>query len=243
MRVEKTHPASPAALALASLGAVAFTLLVSSVLVLAAGAPVGRTYGLLLQGAFGSVFAWSETLTRAVPLLLTGLAAAVAFRARLFNIGAEGQLYAGALAAVAVGGLHGGSGLAAPTWLLFPAMLVAAALRRRAPVARSHPAQGEARRRRSGDHAVAQLHRPAVRLGHARRADEGPRCDGLAAERGAQPELELARLVKARGCTAAWRSRWCLLAASGRCSAVRSRVSTSAPSALMRARPPSPACR
>ena len=48
-----------------------------------------------------------------MPLILTGLAAAVAFRARLFNIGAEGQLYAGALAAVAVGGLHGGSGLRA----------------------------------------------------------------------------------------------------------------------------------
>jgi simple sugar transport system permease protein len=54
MRVEKRLQPSPAALALASLGAVAFTLLVSSVLVLAAGAPVGRTYGLLLQGAFGS---------------------------------------------------------------------------------------------------------------------------------------------------------------------------------------------
>ena len=57
-------------------------------------------------------FAWSETLTRATPLILTGLSAAVAFRARLFNIGAEGQLYAGALAAVAVGGLHGGAGFA-----------------------------------------------------------------------------------------------------------------------------------
>ena len=45
-----------------------------------------------------------------MPLILTGLAATVAFKARLFNIGAEGQLYAGALAAVAVGGLHGGSG-------------------------------------------------------------------------------------------------------------------------------------
>ncbi len=63
---------------------------------------------------------WTETLTRATPLILTGLAAAVAFRARLFNIGAEGQLYAGALAAVAVGGLHGGSGFALPTRLLFP---------------------------------------------------------------------------------------------------------------------------
>jgi ABC-type uncharacterized transport system permease subunit len=75
-----------------------------------AGAPVGRAYALLLEGGFGSRFALTETLTRATPLILTGLAAAVAFRARLYNIGAEGQLYAGALAAVAVGGLHGGSG-------------------------------------------------------------------------------------------------------------------------------------
>ena len=93
-----------------------------------AGAPVGHTYVLLLQDAFGSVVALSETLTRAIPLMLTGLAAAVAFKARLFNIGAEGQLYAGALAAVAVGGLHGGSGFAIAPGLLFIFMIVAAAL-------------------------------------------------------------------------------------------------------------------
>ena len=74
---------------------------------------MGRAYALLLEGGFGSRFAWSETLTRATPLILTGLAVAVAFRARLYNIGAEGQLYAGALAAVAVGGLHGGAGFVA----------------------------------------------------------------------------------------------------------------------------------
>lgn len=128
MRLEKRAQASPLALVGASVLAVAFTLLVSSALVLWAGAPVGQTFGLLLQGAFGSLFAWSETLTRAVPLLLTGLAATVAFKARLFNIGAEGQLYAGALAAVAVGGLHGGVGLEWPTWVLFPLMMLAAAL-------------------------------------------------------------------------------------------------------------------
>jgi ABC-type uncharacterized transport system permease subunit len=88
--------------------AVGFTLLVAAALVAWAGAPVGRAYWLLLEGGFGSRFAWTETLTRATPLILTGLAAAVAFRARLFNIGAEGQLYAGALAAVAVGGVHAG---------------------------------------------------------------------------------------------------------------------------------------
>ena len=128
IRLEKRTQTSRTALLLAPVGAITFTLLVSALLVLWAGAPVGRTYAALLQGGFGSVFAWTETLTRATPLILTGLAATVAFKARLFNIGAEGQLYAGALAAVAVGGMHGGSGLAVAPWLLFPLMMAAAAL-------------------------------------------------------------------------------------------------------------------
>ncbi len=127
MRLEKRSHSSSLAMALAPLGAVAFTLLISALLVLWAGAPVGQTYGLLLKGGFGSVFALSETFTRAIPLMLTGLAAAVAFKARLFNIGAEGQLYVGALAAVAVGGLHGGTGFDLPPTLLFVLMMLAAA--------------------------------------------------------------------------------------------------------------------
>lgn len=128
MRLEKRSQSSRLALLLAPVGAVLFTLLVSALLVWWAGAGVAQTYGLLLRGGFGSVFALSETFTRAIPLMLTGLAAAVAFRARLFNIGAEGQLYLGALAAVAVGGLHGGSGFDLPAPLLFGLMLLAAAL-------------------------------------------------------------------------------------------------------------------
>ncbi|MCE3272639.1 MAG: putative Uncharacterized type transport system, permease component [Ramlibacter sp.] len=128
MRLEKRQQTSPLALALAPVGAIAFTLLVSSLLVLWAGAPVAPTWAALVRGGFGSVFAWTETLTRATPLILTGLAAAVAFKARLFNIGGEGQLYAGALAAVAVGGLHGGEGFAAPVPVLMVLMFLAAAL-------------------------------------------------------------------------------------------------------------------
>ena len=127
MRIERRADISRAAQIGAPFAAVAFTLVVTSLLVAWAGAPIGRSYVLLLEGGFGSVFAWTETLTRATPLILTGLAAAVAFKARLFNIGAEGQ-YAGALAAVAVGGLHGGEGLALSPWLLFPMMMAAAAL-------------------------------------------------------------------------------------------------------------------
>jgi simple sugar transport system permease protein len=128
MRLEKRTHSSSATLVMAPIGAVLFTLLISALLVLWAGAPVGQTYGLLLKGGFGSVFALSETLTRAIPLMLTGLAAAVAFKARLFNIGAEGQLYVGALAAVAVGGLHGGTGFDLPPALLFVLMMLAAAM-------------------------------------------------------------------------------------------------------------------
>lgn len=128
MHLEKRLGPSPLAWVIAPLVAVMVTLIISSLLVAWAGAPVGRTWGLLLQGAFGSVFAWSETLTRAIPLMLTGLAVTVAFKARLFNIGAEGQLYAGALAAVAVGGMQGAEGLPVPVWLLFPLMMLAAAL-------------------------------------------------------------------------------------------------------------------
>ncbi len=128
MRLEKRSAPSAIALAIAPVAAIAMTLLVAALLVLWAGAPIGQTYALLFQGGFGSVFAWSETLTRATPLMLTGLAATVAFKARLFNIGAEGQLYAGALAAIAVGGLHGGTGLEWSPWVVFPLMMFAAAL-------------------------------------------------------------------------------------------------------------------
>ena len=127
MQLERRAQTSRAILLAAPLAVVLVTLLISSLLVAWAGAPVGRAYALLLEGGFGSRFAWTETLTRATPLILTGLAAAVAFKARLYNIGGEGQLYAGAIAAVAVGGLHGGSGFAASPWLLFPLMMTAAA--------------------------------------------------------------------------------------------------------------------
>ncbi len=128
MRLEKRATSSTSALVLAPIGAIVFTLLVSALLVLWAGAAVTETYALLLKGGFGSVFAISETLTRAVPLILTGLSITVAFKARLFNIGAEGQLYVGALAAVAVGGLHGGTGFDLPPVVLFTLMLLASAL-------------------------------------------------------------------------------------------------------------------
>ncbi|MEP7344135.1 MAG: ABC transporter permease [Gemmatimonadaceae bacterium] len=68
------------------------------------GFPVGASLSALVRGSIGSRDAvLSATLVRATPLLLTGLAVALAFRAGVMNIGAEGQLLAGATAATAVG--------------------------------------------------------------------------------------------------------------------------------------------
>lgn len=127
MRLEARDRVSRVAAIGAPLAAVAVTLAISALLVTWAGAPVLKAFGALLEGGFGSRFALTETLTRATPLIFTGLAAAVAFRARFFNIGAEGQLYLGALAAVAVGGQLS-SAFELPAPVMFVAMVIAAAL-------------------------------------------------------------------------------------------------------------------
>lgn len=98
------------------------TLLVAMALALIAGADPLATLGLIAKGAFGSKFAALETLNRATPLIFTGLAVAVAFRAKLWNIGAEAQLYAGAIVAV----LLGTGALGAP--LVLPVSALAAML-------------------------------------------------------------------------------------------------------------------
>jgi ABC-type uncharacterized transport system permease subunit len=124
MRLEpRAHAPLPLALA-APVAAAVLALVLCAVPLAWAGAPVLAAYGRLLYGALGSTFALTETLARATPLILTGLAAAVAFRAKLWNIGAEGQLYMGALAAVAVG--SGSLGLSGA--VLMPAVVLAGAL-------------------------------------------------------------------------------------------------------------------
>ncbi len=99
-------------------------LLLAAVPLAFAGAPILAAYAQMAAGVFGSMFTVTETLTRATPLIFTGLAAAIAFRARLWNIGGEGQLYLGALAAVWIGtGMIDG-----PSFLMIPLVLAAGAL-------------------------------------------------------------------------------------------------------------------
>ena len=121
LRLEPRADASVTLKILVSFGAALAALVLVAIPVLFAGGSPLTAYGLIVQGAFGSMFALSETLNRATPLILTGLAAAIAFRARLWNIGAEGQLYIGALAAVLVG-----SGLLhLPPMLMIPTVMLA----------------------------------------------------------------------------------------------------------------------
>ena len=103
MRLEAiANPSAARRLGLPAL-AIAATMLVAMALALVAGANPLAALGQIARGALGSKLAILETLNRATPLIFTGLAVAVAFRARLWNIGAEAQLYAGAIVAVVLG--------------------------------------------------------------------------------------------------------------------------------------------
>jgi simple sugar transport system permease protein len=124
IRFEPRGPSSLQRMLAVTIAAAIAALVFAAIPIAFAGLSVFEAYGLMVKGAFGSLFAFTEMMTRATPLVLTGLAAAVAFKAKLWNIGAEGQLYAGALAAVAVGtGLISG-----PSFVLIPSVMLAGAL-------------------------------------------------------------------------------------------------------------------
>jgi simple sugar transport system permease protein len=106
------------------LAAVAVGLLLSALVVVAIGKSPYDALDALLRGAFGSDFALTQSLLKAVPLALTGLAVAVPLRMRLWNIGAEGQFHAGAIGAT-------WAALTFSTWsagALLPTMIVASML-------------------------------------------------------------------------------------------------------------------
>ena len=124
MQLEPRQSISPARVVFAPIGAVLATFALCSVLIMWTGTSVPTAYYHLLKGAFGSAFAIKETLTRSIPLIFTGLAVAVAFRSKFYNIGGEGQLYFGALATV-----YFGTGLVTlPPVLMVPFLFLVGAL-------------------------------------------------------------------------------------------------------------------
>jgi ABC-type uncharacterized transport system permease subunit len=102
---------------------IAVAFLLATIILVATHHPPLRTFHRLFQAAFLDPGALTETLVSATPLAFTGLCAAVAFRMNLFNIGGEGQLYAGAITGAAVGLLVGG----APSPVVIVAMMLAGA--------------------------------------------------------------------------------------------------------------------
>ena len=124
----------PVATALAAFGA---GFVVLAIGLAASGYDPVLALGALGRGAFGSWYTFSSaTLVRAVPLILLGLGVALAFRAGALNIGAEGQFYAGAIAAtwvgvhvaawpsaLAVGAVWGAAAVAGLLWIGLPVLL------------------------------------------------------------------------------------------------------------------------
>ena len=87
---------------LVSLGAILVALTLGGIVLALVGGNPFRAYAHIAQASFGSAGVFSDTLVKATPIILTGLACTVAFRMKLWNIGAEGQLFVGAFAASAV---------------------------------------------------------------------------------------------------------------------------------------------
>lgn len=79
-----------------------FALLIGALLLAIIGANPWNVYQRMATTAFGSAYGWSDTTIKATPLILAGLGVAFAFRMRLWNIGAEGQLFLGAFMATGV---------------------------------------------------------------------------------------------------------------------------------------------
>ena len=103
------------------LAALVGALLVGAVFILLAKSNPIKAYGVMFSGPFSSKFGISETLVRAVPLLLVGLGIVISFRSGILNIGAEGQILIGAVAAAAAGTFFARW----PAPLLLPTVLLA----------------------------------------------------------------------------------------------------------------------
>lgn len=104
-----------------TVGSVLFALLVTALILVWVGADPVRSFRAIYLAAFGDSYVFSDTLVKATPLILTGLACLIAFRMRLWNIGAEGQFYLGAWGATLI--VQNVLGQDASAWIFIPLML------------------------------------------------------------------------------------------------------------------------
>jgi simple sugar transport system permease protein len=124
VRVER-RPGTPTWLRIcAPVAALGCALIIVAVLLAAVGNNPFATYQKMFDVAFVNPGAFTSTLVNATPLLFTGLCAVVTFRMRVYNIGGEGQLYAGAIATLLVALLLADQ----PSYIVMPAMILTGAL-------------------------------------------------------------------------------------------------------------------
>ncbi|HET6846578.1 MAG TPA: ABC transporter permease, partial [Anaerolineales bacterium] len=107
-----------------SLLAIVVALFIGGLVISAAGGDPIRSYLHIAEASFGSLGVLSDTIVKATPIMLTALACSVAFRMKLWNIGAEGQFIMGAFGASAI--------ILAPVlpaetsrWIFIPVMILA----------------------------------------------------------------------------------------------------------------------
>ncbi|MBN2148257.1 MAG: ABC transporter permease [Anaerolineales bacterium] len=110
-----------------SFGAIIVALILGGVVIALAGGNPFASYAHIARASFGSIGVFSDTLVKAIPLMLVGLACAVAFRMRLWNIGAEGQFYLGVFGASAVVLLPLLPEDTSP-WIFIPVMMIVGSL-------------------------------------------------------------------------------------------------------------------
>ncbi|HSF86012.1 MAG TPA: ABC transporter permease [Acidimicrobiia bacterium] len=123
--VEPRGLASPLLLVMVPLASVFAALVLGAIFLALTGENPGEVYGKMVDAAFGDGRGISETLISATPLILTGLAAAVAFKMLVWNIGAEGQFLFGAIFAAGAG-IWLGDGT--PAAIAMPLVIVAGAI-------------------------------------------------------------------------------------------------------------------
>src|SRR5215208_3827776 len=107
-----------------SIGAILLALILGGIVIEAAGGDAWRSYVHIAQASFGDIGVLSDTIVKATPIILTSLACSIAFRMKLWNIGAEGQFIMGAWGASAIvlaPVLHP----EASPWLFIPLMAMA----------------------------------------------------------------------------------------------------------------------
>ena len=103
--------------------AIVLGLFVGAIIMLASGYSVIEGYSALWNGVFGETYYMGETIRQVTPYILSGLAVAFAFRTGLFNIGVEGQMLIGWVAAVWIG-----TTVHAPMYIHLPLALITAAV-------------------------------------------------------------------------------------------------------------------